>query len=144
MKWIFTVWSAVELVGIVAAMIGSIADASHGDARQTVLAPELTFFAQRVVQCRFAVAFVGSIGTIRRSVTRPADRNATIIRLALEFLLAAGGARKFIVALVTISLPVAHPPFRNAGIIGTMVLSGKTLAFGTCRKNWRVRYSFQA
>lgn len=58
--------SAVELVGIVAAVIGSVADTVHGNARQTVLAAELTFLALSDIQCgSSAVALVGRIGTIR-------------------------------------------------------------------------------
>jgi len=58
--------SVVELVGIVAAVIGSVADTVHGNARQTVLAAELTFLALSDIQCgSSAVALVGRIGTIR-------------------------------------------------------------------------------
>ena len=50
----------------------------------------------------------------------------------LEFLIGAGAAREFVIALVAVTIAVAHPTFGNARIVGAAVLTGQAFSFATC------------
>ena len=123
--------SAVDLVGIVSAVVGSVADPPERNAREAVLAAELPVAALLIGR---TIPLVGSIGTVATAVAAPPLRHAAIrLGFAFEFRVGALAARELVVALAAVLAAVADPPLRDAGVVAAAtVLAREAFTFRRC------------
>ena len=150
-------------------MVRSVAHPAEWNARRAVSAAELpvtaawnankvSYAINREARSPFtsvcrAIALVGPVGAVGRSVAPPTLRQAPVLRFTplyemynqlecnlfsnnlLELVIATNSRTgRFVVALTAVDLSVAEPTLGDAGVVPrTPVLAVEALAFGSCK-----------